>query len=346
MSGLVIAVLGATGAVGREILNCLEDRDLEIKEIRLLASKNSAGTECEFRGKSYEIKEVHPDHFKDVDVAFFAAGGAISKEYAPIAIEAGAVVIDKSSVFRMEPNTPLVVPEVNTPTLTEFLDKIGPRGGGLIASPNCSTIQLVVALYPIHKKFGIKRVVVSTYQSVSGAGQKGIDELSAQVIALFSQQEVEIKNMPHQIAFNCIPQIDSFLPNGNTKEEQKVIDESRKIMGVPGLRMTATAVRVPTFACHGESVNIETEGAIDPKAVQTLLKNSPGIIVYDNPDRSEYPLGIEAVGTDSTFVGRIRKDESVENGINMWVVADNLRKGAAVNAVQIAEIVAHKRALH
>ena len=188
--------------------------------------------------------------------------------------------------------------------------------------------------------------MVSTYQSVSGAGQKGIDELSSQVIALFSQGQVEVKNLPHQIAFNCIPHIDSFLPNGYTKEELKVMDESRKIMGLPELRMTVTAVRVPTFACHGESVNIETERSIDPATVQALLRSSPGVVVYDNPDKLEYPLGIEAVGTDATYVGRIRRDDSVTNGINLWIVADNLRKGAALNAVQIAEIVARERVRH
>ena len=346
MSGYTIAVLGATGAVGREILNCLEERDFDVKELRLLASKNSAGTEMQFRGKNIEVKEVHPEHFKGVHVAFFAAGGNTSKEYAPIAIEAGAIVIDKSSVFRMDPNVPLVVPEVNAGVLRDYLAKVGLARGGLVASPNCSTIQLVVALQPIAEQFGLKRVVVSTYQSVSGAGQKGIDELSSQVIALFSQQEVEVKNMPHQIAFNCIPQIDSFLPNGYTKEELKVIEESRKIMGLPGLRMTATAVRVPTFACHAESVNIETERSIDPATVQAVLRSSPGVVVLDNPDKAEYPLGVEAVGTDATFVGRIRRDESVENGINLWIVADNLRKGAALNAVQIAEIVVRERSLH
>jgi len=346
MSGQTIAVLGATGAVGREILTCLEERDLDIKEIRLLASANSAGTEVEFRGKSYEVKEVHPNHFKDVNIAFFAAGGSTSKEYAPIAIEAGAIVIDKSSVFRMDANTPLIVPEVNSVVLRDYIKKIGLTAGGLIASPNCSTIQLVVILHPIAEQFGLKRVVVSTYQSVSGAGQKGIDELSSQVIALFSQGEVEVKNLPHQIAFNCIPQIDSFLPNGYTKEELKVMEESRKIMSLPELKMTATAVRVPTFACHGESVNIETERSIDPATVQALLRSSPGVVVYDNPEKAEYPLGIEAVGTDATYVGRIRRDDSIPNGINLWIVADNLRKGAALNAVQIAEIVARERALH
>jgi aspartate-semialdehyde dehydrogenase len=346
MSGQIIAVLGATGAVGREILTCLEDRDLDIKEIRLLASKNSAGTEVEFRGKNYEVKEVHPDHFKGVTIAFFAAGGSTSKEYAPIAIEAGAIVIDKSSHFRMDKNTPLVVPEVNSAVLREYLTKITPKKGGLIASPNCSTIQLVVVLKPIADQFGLKRVVLSTYQSVSGAGQKGIDELSSQVISLFSHGEVEVKNMPYQIAFNCIPQIDSFLPNGYTKEEIKVIEESRKIMSLPDLKITATAVRVPTFACHGESVNIETDRSVDPKSVQVLLRGSPGVVVYDNPDKQEYPLGVDVVGTDATYVGRIRRDESLTNGINLWIVADNLRKGAALNAVQIAEIIAHERGLH
>lgn len=347
MSGYVVAILGATGAVGREMLSCLEDRDFDVKELRVLASENSAGTEVQFKGKNYEVKAVHPEHFKGVDIALFSAGGAVSKQYAPVAVECGAIVIDNSSAFRMDKDVPLVVPEVNSETLKGFIAGLESRRGGIIANPNCSTIQLVVVLKPIAEQYGLKRVVVSTYQSVSGAGQKGIDELSAQVISLFSQGEVEVRNFPHQIAFNCLPQIDVFDPNGYTKEELKIISESRKILNLPELRITSTAVRVPTFACHAESVNIETEKPINPEALKALLRESPGIVLLDNPELREYPLGVEVVGSDATFVGRVRKDESVENGVNLWIVADNLRKGAALNAVQIAEIIHKQRlALH
>lgn len=346
MPGFKVAVLGATGAVGREMLTCLEDREFEIDQLTVLASENSAGTELEFRGKRFEVKAVHPDHFKGIQIALFSAGGNASKEYAPIAQEYGVVVIDNSSAFRMEKEIPLIVPEVNAQVLRDYLTARGRGKGGIIANPNCSTIQLAVVLKPISDTFGLKRVVLSTYQSVSGAGQKGIDELSSQVIALFSQGEVEVKHLPYQIAFNCIPQIDTFLPSGYTKEENKMILESRKILSLPNLKITATAVRVPTFACHAESVNIETEKPVDAKQVMDLLKESPGVVLYDNPDEKQYPLGIEIVGTDGTYVGRVRKDESVENGINLWIVADNLRKGAALNAVQIAEIVAADLRLH
>lgn len=343
MSGYVVAILGATGAVGREMLSCLEDRDFDVKELRPLASENSAGTEVLFKGKPYEVKAVHPDHFKGVDIALFSAGGSVSKQYAPVAVECGAIVIDNSSAFRMDKEVPLVVPEVNTEALRSFITSLEGSRGGIIANPNCSTIQLVVVLKPIAEHYGLKRVVVSTYQSVSGAGQKGIDELSSQVIALFSEGEIEVRNFPHQIAFNCLPQIDVFDPNGYTKEELKIINESRKILNLPNLRITTTAVRVPTFACHAESVNIETEKPVKPEELQALLRESPGVVLQDNPELREYPLGIEVVGSDATFVGRVRRDESIENGVNLWIVADNLRKGAALNAVQIAEIVQRER---
>jgi len=341
--GTTVAILGATGAVGREMLSCMEEREFEVDELRLLASENSAGTELTFRGKPYEVKAVHPEHFKGVDLALFSAGNQASKQYAPIAAENGAVVIDNSSAFRMDKDTPLVVPEINSDAIRAFVAKLHAGRGGVIANPNCSTIQLAVVLKPISDQFGLKRVVVSTYQSVSGAGQKGIDELSSQVISLFSQGTAEVKLFPYQIAFNCLPQIDTFIGNGYTKEEMKIIDESRKILGLPGLKITATAVRVPTFACHAESVNIETEKAVTPAQVQELLRSSPGLILQDNPEAKEYPLGLDVVGSDATFVGRIRRDESVEHGINLWIVADNLRKGAALNAVQIAEIVVRER---
>ncbi len=343
--GLTVAILGATGAVGREMLNCLEERDLPISELRLMASENSAGTELQFKGKPIEVRVVHPEHFKDVHLALFSAGATVSREWAPIATKAGATVIDNSSAFRMQKGISLIVPEVNAALLRREL-KAEVKEGRIIANPNCATIQLVAVLHPIAEKFGLERVIVSTYQSVSGAGQKGIDELSSQVISLFSEGSAATKNFPHQLAFNCIPQIDSFLPSGYTKEELKIIEETRKILGLPELRITATAVRVPTFACHAESVNIELKKAAKPAEIQTLLRGSPGIMVLDDPAEQEYPLGVDLVGTDATYVGRIRKDDSVEHGINLWIVADNLRKGAALNAVQIAEIVIHERSVH
>lgn len=343
---LHVAVVGATGAVGREMVSVLEERAFPVDKLTLLASERSAGTTVEYAGSEVEVKKLGPDSFAGVDVALFSAGGAISKEYGPIAAESGAIVIDNSSAWRMEKGVPLVVPEVNGNEVRALLTEIGPKRGAIIANPNCSTIQLVVVLKPISDAVGLKRVVVSTYQSVSGAGQKGIEELSSQVRELFSQREVNTKHFPHQIAFNCIPHIDIFMDNGYTREEVKIIQESRKILGLPALRITSTAVRVPTFACHGESVNIETEKPFSPEQAMELLRSSPGVLVEDEPGAHEYPMGIRSAGTDATFVGRIRRDESVDNGLNMWVVADNLRKGAALNAVQIAEIVLGTRSVH
>lgn len=338
MKNPVVAVVGATGAVGREMLETLETRGFPLAEIRALASSRSAGETLEFADQEITVEELTKDSFEGVDIALFSAGGDISREYGPIAAKAGAVVIDNSSAFRMDKDVPLVVPEVNAPALREALKARGDKGL-IIANPNCSTIQLVVALKPISDAVGLERVVVSTYQSVSGAGQKGMDELWEQTMGIFNQSEVAPKHFPHQIAFNCIPQIDVFTDNGYTKEEIKVILESRKIMGLPNLRITATAVRVPTFTCHGESVNIQTSKKLSAAAAKELLRSSPGVILYDEPGEKRYPLGAELAGTDATYVGRIREDESIENGLNMWIVADNLRKGAALNAVQIAEIV-------
>ena len=342
--GLNFAVVGATGAVGREMISVLSERRVPIKNLKLLASERSAGEEIEFNTESgtkiLKVETLTKDSFANVDVALFSAGGDISKEFGPIAVEQGAIVIDNSSAFRMVDQIPLVVPEVNADLVRQELSS---KKGFLIANPNCSTIQLVVILKPIHEAFNIKRVVVSTYQSVSGAGKKGIDELSGQVISLFNQQDLKVKQFPHQIAFNCIPQIDVFTENGYTKEEMKVINESRKILGIPQLKITATAVRVPVFNCHAESVNIETELPIDPAQCREVLVKSPGVIVEDSPKDKLYPLNIALTGSDASYVGRIRKDESVENGVNLWVVADNLRKGAALNAVQIAEIVVNTK---
>ena len=336
------AVVGATGAVGREMIAVLTERGLANDELRLLASSRSAGTEVEVNGSSVTVEELTADSFEGIDIALFSAGGGVSKEFAPYAVKAGAVVIDNSSAWRMEPNIPLVVPEVNSDVLRSALRDAG-ENGVIIANPNCSTIQLAVVLKPLHDAAGLRRVVVSTYQSVSGAGQKGMDELWSQALAIFNQQEVQVEKFPHQIAFNCIPHIDEFQPGGYTKEELKVVNESRKILGIPDLRITATAVRVPVFYAHSESVNVETVRPLSADEARKVLERSPGVMVVDTPCERAYPLPTDVAGTDATYVGRIRNDDSVENGLNLWVVADNVRKGAALNAVQIAEIVMSER---
>lgn len=336
---LRVAVVGATGAVGREMVAVLEERQFPVSELIPLASERSVGLELEFHGSPVTVQKLDRDSFKGVDVALFSAGGDVSKEYAPYAIADGCIVIDNSSQWRMHDGIPLIVPEVNSNALRDALNK-RPAGHGLIiANPNCSTIQLVVVLKPIMDTVGLERVVVSTYQAVSGAGQKGMDELFEQVGSIFNQEECKPKKFPHQIAFNCIPHIDVFLENGYTKEEMKMVLESRKIMECHDLRITTTCVRVPVFCCHSESVNIETKKPLSPEMARELLSKSPGIIVLDDTSNNDYPMNIELGGTDATYVGRIRKDESVVNGLNLWVVADNLRKGAALNAVQIAEVV-------
>lgn len=340
------AVVGASGAVGREMVAVLEERELPVEKLSLFASKRSAGQTMSFRGRDIEVLELDDEALHGVDIALFSAGAAVSREHAPRAASRGVVVIDNSSAFRMEEGIPLIVPEANGKTLHEVLRKLGGEKGLIIANPNCSTIQLVVVLKPIHEQAGLKRVVLSTYQSVSGAGQKGIDELQQQVLSLFNGRPAEAKHFPHQIAFNCLAQIDSFEENGYTREELKVINESRKILGLKNLKITATAVRVPVFSCHSESVNIETEHALSAEDARALLRESPGIVVLDEPGEREYPQNFELAGTDATYVGRIRRDDSVAHGLNMWIVADNLRKGAALNAVQIAEIVVTERSLH
>ncbi|HXF74753.1 MAG TPA: aspartate-semialdehyde dehydrogenase [Methylomirabilota bacterium] len=328
-----VAVVGATGAVGEQMREVLEEREFPVGELRLLASERSAGQFLSFRQKQIRVEVLTEDAFKDIDIGLFSAGGTVSAKFAPIAVKAGAVVIDNTSCFRMEPDVPLVVPEVNAKEIARY------KSRGIIANPNCSTIQMVVALKPIHDVARIKRIVVSTYQSVSGAGRRAMEELSQQVSALFNGKEIEKVKFPHQIAFNCIPHIDAFEPNGYTKEEMKMINETRKILAEPNLAVTATTVRVPVFCSHSESINVETEKKLTAKQARALLRESPGIIVADEPESAVYPMAIDAVGTDATFVGRIRDDESVPNGLNLWVVADNLRKGAALNAVQIAEIL-------
>jgi len=329
-----IALAGATGAVGNQMIECLEESDFAVNEIKMLASSRSAGRELTFRGQSVVVEEMTEDSFKGMDIALFSAGGGTSKYFAPHAAEAGCVVVDNSSAWRMDPEVPLVVPEVNPKAVAGYTAK------GIIANPNCSTIQMVVALYPIHKQYGIKRIVVSTYQAVSGTGKKAIDELFDQTRAILNFRDTQAKVYPHQIAFNCLPHIDTFDASGYTKEEIKMVNETRKIMGDDSIQVTATTVRVPVFYGHSEAVNIETEKPITVDAVRALLADAPGVAVMDDPSENVYPLPIDAAGQDLTYVGRIRQDYSIENGINMWVVADNIRKGAATNTVQIAEILA------
>jgi aspartate-semialdehyde dehydrogenase len=328
-----VAIAGATGVVGKEFLKILEERKFPVGEIRLLASERSAGAKLEFKGKEELVRLLDEETFKGIDIGLFSPGASVSAKHAPRAGAAGCIVIDNTSQFRMDPDVPLVVPEVNPDAIAGYEAK------NIIANPNCSTIQMVVALKPIHDKYRIKRIVVSTYQSVSGAGKEAMEELSEQVKSLFNMRTPEVKALPHQIAFNCLPQIDSFLENGYTKEEMKMVNETRKIFGDDSIRVTATTVRVPVFICHSEAVNIETEKPITPEEVKKLLSKAPGVTVADDPKKGLYPMPIDAAGLDDVFVGRIRKDESVENGINMWIVSDNLRKGAALNAVQIAEVL-------
>lgn len=324
-----VAIVGATGAVGLEIIGLLEQRQFPVTELLLYASGRSAGDELPFEGRQIKIQNLASADFKGVDFAFFAAGSSISKEFAPKATEAGAVVIDKSSAFRMDPDVPLIVPEVNGDLLND--------NHRLIASPNCSTIPLVMVLWPLHQAHKIKRVVVSTYQAVSGAGRAAGDELVSQVVAMLNHQPMEVRVFPHQMAFNVLPHVETFSPSGYSTEEEKIIEESRKVTGLADLRITATAVRVPVLNGHSESINIEFENAADPDQVREILKNAPGIQIMDDPVDAVYPMPLEASGRDEVLVGRIRKDLSVDFGINLWLSADNLRKGAGLNAIQIAE---------
>ena len=328
-----IAVVGATGAVGNEMIKILEERKLPVGKLKLLASTRSAGSYIEFYNKDIKVEILDEDSFKGVDIGLFSAGGTVSEKFAPIAASAGCIVVDNTSAFRMDSQVPLVVPEVNPHAIAQYKKK------GIIANPNCSTIQMVVALKPIHDVAGIKRIVVSTYQAVSGTGKKAIDELQDQTRDILSFQDVECNVYPHQIAFNCLPHIDIFLENAYTKEEMKMVNETRKILEDDSIRVTATTVRVPVFYSHSESVNIETEKKITADEVRNLLSQAPGVTVVDDPASARYPMAIDAAGKDDTFVGRIREDESIEKGINMWIVADNLRKGAALNAIKIAEIL-------
>ncbi len=332
-SAYTIAVVGATGAVGTEMIQVLEERKFPVGTLIPLASARSEGHEVTFRNQDFPVKILQSDSFNGVDVALFSAGASVSKEFGPIAVKAGAVVVDNSSAWRMDPTVPLVVPEVNRIALEQHQ--------GLIANPNCSTIQMVVALKPLHDAVKIKRIIVTTFQSVSGTGKEAMEELAEQTRKLLGMGEVKTEVYPHQIAFNCLPHIDDFLPNGYSKEEMKMVNETQKIFGDSSIQVTATTVRVPVFVCHAESINIETEKKLVANEARALLSAAPGIQVYDDPSRNLYPLPIDVVGTDDVYVGRVREDESIPNGLNLWVVADNLRKGAALNAVQIAEALLH-----
>jgi aspartate-semialdehyde dehydrogenase len=324
-----MAVVGATGAVGREMVEILEERKFPIEALRLLASERSKGEEINYQGKKLEVGVLTDAALAGLDVALFSAGADASRRFAPSAVKQGAVVIDNSSAFRMDPGVPLVVPEVNPEALE------GHRG--LIANPNCSTIQMVVALKPLHDAARIRRIVVTTFQSVSGTGKEAMDELLAQSKALLNFQEVKQKVYPHQIAFNCLPHIDEFTDDGYSKEELKLVNETRKIFDDQTIRITATTVRVPVFRGHSESVNIETERPLSANEARAILSEAPGVTVMDDPKRAVYPLALDAAGHDAVYVGRIRADHSVEQGLNLWIVSDNLRKGAALNAIQIAE---------
>lgn len=328
-----VAVAGATGAVGNEMLQILEEQEFPVASLKLLASSRSAGKTLDFRGESLHVEELRDDSFEGVDIALFSAGAAASRQFAPAAAESGCVVIDNSSGWRMDPEVPLVVPEVNPHAVADY------RRKGIIANPNCSTIQMVVVLKPIYDAAGIERVVVSTYQAVSGTGKNAIEELTEQTRNLLTFQEVTAEVYPHRIAFNCFPHIGSFLENGYTEEEMKMVHETHKIMEDPNIRVSATTVRIPVFYGHSEAVNIQTERKLSAKEARVLLFQAPGVRVMDNPDERIYPMPSEAAGINDTLVGRIREDISIENGLDLWIVADNIRKGAALNTVQIAELL-------
>lgn len=348
-NGLSVAVVGATGAVGRELLAILEERRFPVRELIPFASSRSAGKTVVFRGMTFPCRVMESGCFRGVDIAYFDASDAVSKEWVPEAAESGAWVIDNSATFRMEQDVPLLVPEVNGALLEERARnwKNLPSRQRIVSGPNCSTVELVVALKPIRDRWGLKRVTVSTYQSTSGAGAAAMEELSAQSMAVFSNKPVIAKAFAHRIAFNCIPQIGGFKEDGYTSEEQKIMQEARKILSLPDLRINATAVRVPTFSGHGESVNVECERPFSAEEVRDALRAQSGLVVQDEPARNVYPMNVTAdgdpvegaSGRDAIYVGRIRRDPSVENGLNFWIVSDNLRKGAALNAVQAGEVL-------
>lgn len=333
---LTVAVVGATGAVGRTMTQILLEREFPLGDLRLLASGRSAGTTISIGGVSHEIAEATPDAFEGVDIALFSAGGSVSKELAPQAARRGAVVIDNSSAWRMEPDVPLVVSQVNAEDAAAH--------EGIIANPNCSTMQVVPLLKALSDAVGLERVVVDTYQAVSGTGHKAIAELDRQIRAHVAGEKKEAQVYPHPIAFNALPQVDVFLDNGYTREEWKVVTESRKILHQPDLRVSCTAVRVPVFVSHSEAVHVETRDPITPERARELFAATPGVVVRDDPASQTYPLATEAAGTDEIYVGRVRQDPSIADGrgLAFWVVSDNLRKGAATNAVQIGEVLVER----
>ncbi len=334
--GYKVAVVGATGNVGREMLDVLAERNFPADEVVAVASRRSQGVECSFGDKTLKVKALDHFDFSDVDICLMSAGGAVSKEWSPKIAAQGAVVIDNSSAWRMDPDVPLIVPEVNADAITGFTKK------NIIANPNCSTAQLVVALKPLHDKAKIKRVVVATYQSVSGAGKDAMDELFSQSKAVFTLDEVQTKTFPKRIAFNVIPHIDVFMEDGYTKEEWKMVVETKKILD-PKIKLTATCVRVPVFVGHSEAVNIEFENPITADEAREILRNAPGCLVIDKLEPGGYVTPYECVGEDATYISRIREDGTIENGLQIWVVSDNLRKGAALNAVQIAECLINRK---
>ncbi len=325
----VVAVVGATGAVGNEMITVLEERNFPVGELRLFASGRSEGSTLNFHGRPVKVEVLTESVFEGIDIALFSAGGDRSREFAPAAARAGCVVVDNSSAWRMDPGVPLVVPEVNPDDVE--------RHKGIIANPNCSTIQMVVVLKPIHDAARIRRVVVTTFQSVSGTGKKAMDELLQQTSDVLNFKEVKPVVYPYQIAFNCLPHIDRFMDDGYTKEEIKMVNETKKILGDDSVKVSATTVRVPVFRGHSESLNIETEKKLSANEARAVLSVAPGVIVYDAPGKNIYPVPVDVANRDEVYVGRIREDDTIENGLNMWIAADNLRKGAALNAVQIAE---------
>jgi aspartate-semialdehyde dehydrogenase len=333
---LSVAVVGATGVVGGTMIRMLLEREFPFGEIRLLASPRSAGTTLDVGGAKHEVREATADAFDGVDIALFSAGADTSKALAPEAAKRGATVIDNSSAWRMDPTVPLVVSQVNPDDLAWH--------EGIIANPNCSTMQLVPVLMALRDAVGLERVVVDTYQAVSGTGGKAIDELRTQIDAHVAGQPLNASVYPHQIAFNALPQVDVFLDNGYTKEEWKLVTESRKILHLPDLRVSCTAVRIPVFVAHSEAVHVESTDPITPERARTLFAAVPGVVVQDDPSTSTYPLATEAAGTDEIYVGRVRQDESIDGGrgLAFWVVSDNLRKGAATNAVQLAELLVER----
>jgi aspartate-semialdehyde dehydrogenase len=339
MSGYRVAIAGATGAVGREMIKVLEERDFPVAELIPLASERSEGQTLTFRDRELVVKRLKPDSFNGVQIALFSPGATVSREFAPHAARAGAVVIDNSSAFRMEADCPLVVPEVNPKDVELAL-----KGRRIIANPNCSTIQLVVVLKPLHEAAGLKTVIVSTYQSVSGAGQKGVDELEQQTRAVFNLGEITNEKFPHRIAFNVLPEIGKDSGNGYTDEEMKMVNETRKIMGLPNLLVSATCVRVPVFYCHSEAAHLFFDKPLSANTARELLRKSPGVKVLDDLAEHIYPMPLLGAGDDGTLVGRIRQDLTAPNALALFIVSDNLRKGAATNAVQIAELLANKYA--